>query len=132
MDETEVKVVGTFLTGAGDVLGTSQVPRALPFIPDLKNQGQQLGILLLKGCLPLVWAMAFFSHLFSHKALSRLRFLYFKPATAGQVGNTRQQGNSAVISLQLFRGNRVPDELLSTDTFRAKHSACFRPLDLTP
>ena len=60
-----------------------------------------------------------------------LRFLYFKPATPGQPENSRKQENFIVILLHFFRGNRVLDQLPSTDAFRAKSSSYFRLLDLT-
>lgn len=117
------------MTRAGGVLGRT-LPRASRSHPSSltsKGQGQRLGIPLLKGRLPLVWAEACFSHLFSHKSLSSSDFFIL---------NLQQLVNRGTVGRKLDSHfwNREPKVLSdspSTDTSRAKPSSYFRPLDLT-
>lgn len=70
----------------GHVPGSS----ASPLTTDLKNQSHNLAFHF--GKVVCLWSgHGIFSHLFSHKALSKLIFLYFQPATAGQGENKQSE-----------------------------------------
>lgn len=89
-----------FMTGDGGAVGRtlpSEVSSAPPLTTHLKDRVGTWALHFGKACLPLVWAVAFSSHLFPQKVLSKLLFLYFEPATAGQPENRRKKENFTAI-----------------------------------
>lgn len=133
MDETEVKVGGTPLTGAGGVLGRT-LPRPPGPRPSSLTWRARVSDLAFHSwkvvchwsgqrhvsptCSP---TKPYLSSDFFISSLQQL-------VNQGTVGSekTRQSFHCS-----FSEGTRVLDELPSTDTSRAKPSSYFRPLDLT-
>lgn len=133
MDETGVKVGGTPLTGAGDVLGRTLPrppgprPSSLTWrarVSDLAFHSWKV-ICLWSGqrhvsptCFP---TKPYLSSDFFISSLQQL-------VNQGTVGSEKTWQS---FHCSFSEGTRVLDELPSTDTSRAKPSSYFRPLDLS-
>lgn len=111
--------------------GYSPGSSASPLTTDLKNQSCNLAFHF--GKVVCLWSgHGIFSHLFSHKALSKLRFLYFQPATAGQRENKPVGSKKTLQSFHCNFSKETSSWLVIINWWPwASNLSYFKLLDLT-